>query len=158
MNRLRILLCLLFVICLASLAEAGRRSSSASCDCANGVCSTTQPVEVAAVKVKGWPWSKPAPAPAPAPTVVVPPAACTPAAPEACTAADQLTVEVPDRPGRHVLSATVAVVVKAPIKLAAVAVRIPVRAGAAVLKCPLRLLAAGHERRAARRYDRRGGN
>jgi len=136
MTWLRFLCAMLVLLFLTTSADAGRLVKSKSCD--GGSCT----VELAkAPRVGMWPFSPPAPKPAPIPKPG--PAPVLIVVPDACTPADQLVVEVPDRPGRHVLRATVGAIVKLPVKA--------VKACVKVAKLPMKVLVAGHERRAARR-------
>jgi len=117
MRELKVIFCALLLCCVASIADAAKRS----CPCNGGSC------EVAAAKV-AWPWT---PTPKPPVVVVVPP---VPVVVPACDPAEQLVVEVADRQGRHIVRAVIAVVVRAPAHIAKAVARIrPMRAVGKVL-------------------------
>jgi hypothetical protein len=103
----KVILLSLIVLSVATIAEAARKSPRASC--AGGSCALNQ---TAAPTTVGWPWSPPAPAPRPTPNPA--PVVVVPVAP---VVAD-LVIEVPDRPGRQIIAAAIAAVVRAPVAIA----------------------------------------
>jgi len=121
MKCVKAILCLIVLLFLATIAEAGRLKSPCA-SCAGGVSASTQASESAA---KGWPWTpapKPAPAPLPEPAPVPSPL---------------LVVEVP-------VSAEVAESANAAHPLARVAIRTAGRSVAVVAKiaaAPIRAVA-----------------
>ena len=119
MNLVRILLCVVLLFGMAVSADASVRAGWA------------------------WPWSHPVvvvpPAPAPCGPVVPAPKP----APAVCAPADDLVVQAPDAPGRHILRATIGAAVKLPaaaVKATAAICKRGLRVTRAVVAAPVKLL------------------